>query len=155
MNNCKKGITLGVVRYILWFEGGDILVFSSLLFVFLFFAATMLVYCLCGSLDKKNMVLLVSSLIFYAWGGPRYLVLLLLMSLISWGSAILIYQYRDDRRMKRVWLIAGVGLQLGLLGYFKYAGFILDNIKAITGFPENVPEIILPIGISFYTFQLV
>ena len=111
MNNWSKGITLNVVCNILWFgEGEDVLVFSSLLFVYLFFAVTMLVYCLCSSLDKKNMVLLVSSLVFYAWGGPRYLVLLLVMALISWGSAILIYQYGDNGRMRRFFLIAGVGL---------------------------------------------
>lgn len=131
------------------------MVFSSLLFVFLFFAITMLVYRFSATLDKKNMVLLVASLIFYAWGGPRYLVLLLLMSLISWGSAILLYQYRQDRNMKKLWLILGVSLQLGLLGYFKYAGFLLGNLQKITGFPEKIPQIVLPIGISFYTFQLI
>lgn len=115
----------------------------------------MMIYCLCGSLHKKNIVLLVSSLIFYAWGGPRYLILLLIMSFISWASALFIYQYRKDRRMKKLCLIIGIGLQLGLLGYFKYAGFILENIQNITGFPKDVPNIILPIGISFYTFQLI
>ncbi len=132
-----------------------VLVFSSLLFVFLFFAITMLVYCSMGTLEKKNLVLLVASLIFYAWGGPRYLVLLLLMCLISWVAALFIEENQDNLIVKKAGLIAGVGLQLGLLGYFKYAGFLLGNLKNITGFPEKLPEIVLPIGISFYTFQLI
>ena len=131
------------------------MVFSSLLFLFLFFAVTMALYCLSDTLDKKNRVLLVASLIFYAWGGPRYLLLLLLMSGISWLSALLIYQNRGNAIMEKAWLTGGVGLQLLLLGYFKYAGFLLGNLQKITGFPEDIPNIVLPIGISFYTFQLI
>lgn len=130
-------------------------VFSSLLFVFLFFAFTMMIYCFMDSLNKKNIVLLAASLIFYAWGGPKYLVILLLMCVISWLSAILIDDNRDDPLRKKIFLIAGIGLQLGLLAYYKYAGFLLSNLKSITGFPKDLPEIILPIGISFYTFQLI
>ncbi len=131
------------------------MVFSSLLFVFLFFAVTMMIYCFMDSLDKKNIVLLVSSLVFYAWGGPRYLVLLLLMCLISWLAAILIEDNREDPIRKKVCLAVGIALQLGLLAYFKYATFLLGNLNHIIGFPKNVPQIILPIGISFYTFQLI
>jgi len=131
------------------------LVFSSLLFIFLFFAITMFVYCYVGTLEKKNVVLLASSLVFYAWGGPQYLILLLVMALISWFSALQIHNFRSNGFLKRLCLILGVGLQLALLGYFKYAGFILGNIQKITGFPEVIPEIVLPIGISFYTFQLI
>lgn len=131
------------------------MVFSSLLFLFLFFSITMAVYCLMPSLNKKNIVLLVASLIFYAWGGPRYLVLLLVMCLISWVSALFIYDNQDNPVVKKVFLIAGVGLQLGLLAYFKYAGFLLGNLHNITGVPEKIPQIALPIGISFYTFQLI
>ena len=135
--------------------GGSILVFSSLLFIYLFFAVTMFIYCYVGTIQKKNVVLLVSSLIFYAWGGPKYLVLLLLMALISWFSALQIHHFRNNLLLKRLCLVIGIGLQLALLGYFKYAGFILENVKRITGFPEVIPEIVLPIGISFYTFQLI
>ncbi len=131
------------------------MVFSSLLFLFLFFAVTMAVYCLSDTLSKKNIVLLAASLIFYAWGGPRYLLLLLLMSGISWISALFIYENRQNVVMKKVFLAAGVGLQLLLLGYFKYAGFLLRNVQKVTGFPEEIPNIVLPIGISFYTFQLI
>ena len=131
------------------------MVFSSLLFIYLFFALTMFVYCYVGTISRKNLVLLVSSLIFYAWGGPKYLILLLAMTLISWFFALQIHYFRGNLFLKRLFLILGVGMQLALLGYFKYAGFILENIQRITGVPEVVPEIILPIGISFYTFQLI
>lgn len=131
------------------------MVFSSLLFIFFFFALTMFAYCYVGTLEKKNVVLLVASLIFYAWGGPKYLVLLLAMAFISWFSALQIHRFRSNLIFKKICLILGVGLQLALLGYFKYAGFILGNIQKITGFPEVIPQIVLPIGISFYTFQLI
>ena len=131
------------------------MVFSSLLFIFLFFAITMFVYCYVSTIEKKNVVLLVSSLIFYAWGGPKYLLLLLLMAFISWFSALQIHRFRESLLLKRLCLILGVGLSLALLGYFKYAGFFLENLQKITGFPEAIPEIVLPIGISFYTFQLI
>ncbi len=131
------------------------MVFSSLLFIFLFFSITMFVYCYVSTIEKKNVVLLVSSLIFYAWGGPKYLLLLLLMAFISWFSALQIHRFRESLLLKRLCLILGVGLSLALLGYFKYAGFFLENLQKITGFPEAIPEIVLPIGISFYTFQLI
>ena len=115
----------------------------------------MFVYCYVSTIEKKNVVLLVSSLIFYAWGGPKYLLLLLLMSFISWFSALQIQRFRESLLLKRLCLILGVGLSLALLGYFKYAGFFLENLQKITGFPEAIPEIVLPIGISFYTFQLI
>ena len=131
------------------------MVFSSLLFIFFFFAITMFVYSYVSTIERKNMVLLISSLIFYAWGGPKYLLLLLLMAAISWFSALRIDNSRKRKGFKRFWLVLGVGLQLALLGYFKYAGFILGNIQRLTGVPDVVPEIVLPIGISFYTFQLI
>ena len=81
-----------------------------------------MIYCFMDSLNKKNIVLLAASLIFYAWGGPKYLVILLLMCVISWLSAILIDDNRDDPLRKKIFLIAGIGLQLGLLAYYKYAG---------------------------------
>lgn len=114
----------------------------------------MAVYCYVTTIEQKNKVLLVASLIFYAWGGPKYLILLLLMTFISWFFAIQVERFEDHALLRRVNMILAVVLQLGLLGYFKYAGFILGNIQKITGFPEVIPQIVLPIGISFYTFQL-
>ena len=107
-----------------------------------------------STIRHKNIVLLVASLVFYSWGGPKYLILLLAMCFISWFFPLQIHRFRKNPGMKRLMLILGCGVDLGLLIYFKYAGFILTNLQNLTGFPEVVPQIVLPIGISFYTFQL-
>ncbi len=127
------------------------MVFSSLLFVFLFLPLNLLAYFLAKNLKQKNIVMLVSSLIFYAWGGPRYLILLLVMAFISWIGALLVHKYHNSR----FWMIMTIVLMLGFIVYFKYFAFLLTGIQAVTGFPKSIPEIALPIGISFYTFQLI
>lgn len=127
------------------------MVFSSLFFVYFFLALCMFIYSRFHTIKQRNIVLLVFSLIFYSWGGPKYLVLLLAMVFISWSSARLIENFEQ---YKKPLLIISCILHLGLIGFFKYTGFFLSGIKAITGFPEVIPNIILPIGISFYTFQL-
>ena len=128
------------------------MVFSSLLFVYLFLALNLFIYSRARKITTKNIIMLVFSLIFYSWGGPKYLLLLVGMTFISWIMALAIQRFHDH---KKAWLIADCVLQLGLLGVFKYTGFILGNIQSITGFPEVIPQITLPIGISFYTFQLI
>lgn len=130
------------------------MVFSSLLFVFAFLAPQLLLYILIKNTKARNILLLVFSLIFYTWGGPRYLILLVGEAFISFYTAREIDRSQFDLMRKR-WLILACILLFGLLMVFKYLGFILGNVKTLTGWPENVPEIILPIGISFYTFQLV
>ncbi len=129
------------------------MVFSSLLFVFLFLALNLLTYFFVRTTRTKNIILLVFSLVFYMWGGLRYLFLLLGMSFCSWLCAIMIQGSRRQKDRK-MWLIIECAVLLGLLGIFKYTGFLLGNLQSLTGFPKTVPEIILPIGISFYTFQL-
>ncbi|MCD7950333.1 MAG: MBOAT family protein [Erysipelotrichaceae bacterium] len=127
------------------------MVFSSLLFVFLFLPLNLLAYFLARNLKQKNIVMLVSSLIFYAWGGPRYLLLLLTMAFISWIGALLIRKYNYSK----LWLIISIAMMLCFIIYFKYFGFLLTGIQVLIGFPKSIPEIALPIGISFYTFQLI
>ncbi|MCD8118279.1 MAG: MBOAT family protein [Lachnospiraceae bacterium] len=100
----------------------------------------------------KNVVMLIFSLIFYAWGGPKYLLVLLAMVLICWFFALRIEE-SDGGRRKALLAVTCI-LVLAILGFFKYSGFILENVRFFTGFPETIPEIVLPIGISFYTFQL-
>lgn len=130
------------------------MVFSSLLFLYAFFPLCMLVYQLVNGLNNKNTVLIVFSLIFYAWTGPKYLLLLLSMVGINWLAGLLITlgQRRPGYRRLGLW-VALIG-SLGLLVFFKYTGFFLESLQGLTGFPETVPNIVLPIGISFYTFQL-
>ena len=130
------------------------MVFSSLLFVYLFLPLCILVYKLTDGLDNKNTVLIIFSLIFYSWTGPKYLLLLLAMVFINWMAGLLMAGGKryPARRKTGLWL-ALIG-SLGLLGFFKYTGFFLGTLQSLTGFPGKVPEIVLPIGISFYTFQL-
>ena len=127
------------------------MVFSSLLFVFAFLAICYGLYMIVPGIKARNMILLLFSLVFYAWGGPSFLVLLLLMTLVCYLGGLLIGRYQ---RRRKLWLVMTLVVCLGLLGYYKYTGFFLTNIQAIFGVPEVIPAITLPIGISFYTFQL-
>ena len=129
------------------------LVFSNLLFLYAFLPLCLFTYTLARGIRAKNVVLLVFSLIFYAWGEPKYVLLLVGMTLADWVLARLIERDSGQPR-SRLWLTLACVVDLGLLGVFKYGTFALDNLQALTGFPAVVPSILLPIGISFYTFQL-
>ena len=135
-------------------KGGLCLVFSSLIFVFFFFVANVITQALVPDMRKKNIVMLSFSLFFYAWAGVRYVFLLLGMTFICWFCARLIAHAGEQKKQKKTWLVVCVVLVLAILGFFKYTGFFLRNLQLLTGFPEVIPEIALPIGISFYTFQL-
>ena len=126
------------------------MVFSSLFFVFTFLTLNLITYFF---VDKKykNIVLLAFSLVFYSWGGPRYLILLLTETAVSWFCALGIEKFKHNKKAF-LWLEC-ISL-LGLLGVFKYLGFIAGNLHALFGWFDKVPNIALPIGISFYTFQL-
>ncbi|MCH5169962.1 MAG: MBOAT family protein [Oscillospiraceae bacterium] len=127
------------------------MVFASLNFLCVFFPLCMLAYFFAKDIKQKNAVLLVFSLVFYAWGEPVYILLLLFMSFCDWFFALLIEQNRDK---KKLILVLTCIVNLGIIGIFKYGGFTLQNVQGIFGVPEKIPNIILPIGISFYTFQL-
>lgn len=129
------------------------MVFSSLLFLFGFLALNLLAYFLADTIKKKNIVLLLFSVVFYAWSGPQYIILLAGMSFWSWMTARRVMNSRSQSE-RRLWLIQECVVLLGLLGIFKYTVFFLESIHAIIGLPGIIPEIGLPIGISFYTFQL-
>lgn len=127
------------------------MVFASLNFLCVFFPLCMLAYFFSKDIKQKNAVLLVFSLVFYAWGEPVYILLLLFMSFCDWAFALLIEQNRDK---KKLILVLTCIVNLGIIGIFKYGRFTLLNFQGIFGVPEKIPIIILPIGISFYTFQL-
>lgn len=127
------------------------MVFSSLPFLFLFLPAVLLGYFLLRG-RARNYFLLLANLIFYAYGEPIYLVLMLLSILVNYGSAVLIERQTVQPR-KRVVLVIAIVLNLAALGWFKYAGLAADTLR---GFGLSfVPKlsVALPIGISFYTFQ--
>ena len=130
------------------------MVFSSLFFVFLFFALNMLIYSLVRGIKAKNIVLLIFSIIFYSWAGPKFLLLLLGMVVIAWICANHIGANVGTPKAKK-FLIADLVLQLGLLMVFKYLNFFTGITSGLLGFPDKATAIILPVGISFYTFQLI
>lgn len=129
------------------------MVFSSLFFCFAFLPANLLCYYLCKSTEAKNLVLLVFSLIFYAWGEPVYILLLVAMAFLCWIFSLLI-ETSKNKNEERLWLTAAVVVCIGSIGYFKYIGFAVENINGLFGSDIPVPSVQLPIGISFYTFQL-
>ena len=128
------------------------MVFSSLLFVFLFLALNLVSQAALRGVRQKNIAMLIFSMVFFSWAGPRYVVLLLLDTALCWFFAVRIE--REPKR-KRLYLTLCVALVLLVLGIFKYTGFLLENLQSLFGVPELIPEIVLPIGISFYTFQLI
>ena len=131
------------------------MVFSSLFFLYLFLPLNLIIYYFAKTTKARNIVMLVFSLIFYAWGEPLYVLLLLFMTLCDWLIALFIERQTPHgaRAKLGLWMMAAVNL--GLLGFFKYGSFILQNIGLIAGRDLGTLNIILPIGISFYTFQLV
>ncbi|MBQ1232793.1 MAG: MBOAT family protein [Clostridia bacterium] len=131
------------------------MVFSSLFFIFAFLIISYALYAAVKGIRARNIILLVSSLIFYAWGGPAFVLLLCLEVFVCYVSALMIETMGAKSRRALVTTWTGVGFCLALLILFKYTGFFLGNVQAIIGFPKVIPSIILPIGISFYTFQLI
>lgn len=126
------------------------MLFSSLLFIFIFFPLCLLIYYLVP-FKFKNIVLLIFSLIFYAWGEPKYILLMLLVSLINYISGLIIDKY-DNKKIKKYTVVICVILNLLLLGFFKYTNFIIENLNNF-GMNLDALNIILPLGISFYIFQ--
>lgn len=128
------------------------MVFSSMIFLWFFLPITLLIY---NVIDKryKNIFLLLASLLFYAWGEPKYCILMLLSIFINYTFGLLIYN-EDSKNKRKFLLILSVIINLCILAYYKYFNFIANNFNLMFG--KNiipVREIILPVGISFYTFQ--
>ncbi len=128
------------------------MVFSSLLFLCLFLITTFAFYFASKNLTWRNIVLVIASLIFYAWGEPVWVLALLFSSAIDYVNGYIIHLYRGRWQAKAA-LLSSIILNLGLLCTFKYSGFIVENINAL--FNLNIPfrGFSLPLGISFYTFQ--
>lgn len=129
------------------------MLFSSLTFLFAFLPITLALYFLAK--DKyKNYVLLVASLIFYAWGEPKYIILMIFSILFNYLMAIFIDKNRVRKGRKKFGLMFDVVVNIGALFVFKYLNFAVDNVNYAFGFNLNAPDLVLPIGISFYTFQI-
>ena len=124
---------------------------SSLPFLYYFLPAVLIVYFLAPRW-AKNGVLLLSSLIFYGWGEPKYVYLMIATIALFYGCGLAIESVKR-RTWKKAWLLVSIVLSLGLLAVFKYADFFLSSFNAVTGLGLPLLKLALPIGISFYTFQ--
>lgn len=124
------------------------MLFSSMTFLFLFLPAVCAVYYLVPK-RLKNDVLLASSFFFYAWGEPHYVFIMILSVFINYAGALLI----EKTNFKKLFLALTILLNLGFLGYFKYFNFLAENINLLLRRDIDPLKIIMPIGISFYTFQ--
>ncbi|MBO4298344.1 MAG: MBOAT family protein [Clostridia bacterium] len=130
------------------------MVFSSLTFLFFFFPLT-LILCFAGKGIKwRNGVLLAASLIFYAWGEPVWVLAMVGSSLVNFLCAKKIV-HTKDKRARKMWMILGVSVSAAILFAFKYAAFFINSFLALFGARARVPALELPIGISFYTFQVI
>ena len=128
------------------------MLFSSISFLYYFLPCVLLFYFLVPR-QGKNLGLLLFSLIFYGWGEPRYVVLMVATILVGYVSGLLIDRTRESKWCK-FWFILSVAVILSFLAWFKYADFFISSVNAATGLSIPLLRIALPIGISFYTFQL-
>ena len=129
------------------------MLFSSIPFLYYFLPLVLAVYFLVPR-GLKNAVLFASSLLFYAWGEPRFCLFMLLSILQGYVFGRLIEKNAENRKWSKIFLTASVLLSLGLLGYCKYADFFISSLNAVTGLSLKLLHVALPIGISFYTFQI-
>lgn len=131
------------------------MVFSKPIFLFGFLPIVLILYYACPK-RLKNTVLLMMSLIFYAWGEPKFVFLMAATILIDYTAGRLIVKYSGvggKKNCSKIILLLAIIINLGFLCYFKYTNFIIENLNAIAGGQIAPLDIILPIGISFYTFQ--
>jgi len=128
------------------------MIFSSIPFLFFFFPLFLLLYYI-SPFKIKNIILLIFSLIFYAWGEPVYIVLMVFSSVVDYINGRMIEKYYDQKSKKRIFMVGSVIINLLLLGFFKYADFLITNINNLFNLGIPLLELGLPIGISFFTFQ--
>ena len=133
------------------------MLFSTTTFILIFLPIVIFIYY--GLLRKtkmaKNVFLLLASIIFYAWGEPYFVIIMLLSIIVNWLLGLLINKYRNEKIKSKIIIITMLIFNLGILGIFKYLGFIMENINNLFNIHMPVPNIMLPIGISFFTFQAI
>lgn len=128
------------------------MVFSSTIFLCVYLPLVLLGYYICPK-KGKNLFLLIVSLIFYAWGEPKYVFLMIFSILVNYVFGLLMDKHRENKKRLKLMLVISVIIDLGLLSVFKYTDFIITNINSVFGAGFDLLNIALPIGISFYTFQ--
>ncbi len=130
------------------------MVFANLFFLYIFLPINLLLYYITRSSGIRNFVLVAMSFFFYAWGEPVWVLLLLFSGLLVYVCGLLVEQHRGSWKGKAALFVA-VASSLFLLGLFKYSGFLLDNLNMLLRLNLSAPRFSLPIGISFYTFQII
>lgn len=128
------------------------MVFSSLIFIFIFLPLILVSYYIAPK-KLRNTIILLSSLIFYAWGEPLYILLIIVSILINYLGALLIIKYIRDKEKSKFIFITILLVDISILFFFKYYGFAIEELGSIFGLNLQVKSIALPLGISFYTFQ--
>ncbi|MFL9649906.1 MAG: MBOAT family protein [Exiguobacterium chiriqhucha] len=128
------------------------MLFSSTVFLFYFLPIVLGLYFI-SPRPIKNTILLVASLFFYAWGEPRFVLIMLASIAMNYVFGLLVDRDRHHEKKIKLWMTLMVLGNLGMLGVFKYASFFVENVNSVLGFSLNDPEIPLPLGISFFTFQ--
>ena len=128
------------------------MVFSSILFIFRFLPIAMVLYFLTPN-KFKNLTLLGVSLAFYSWGEPKYFLIMLASIFVDYLVSRGIEKYRKNKKISIMFLLISILFNLGMLFFFKYFNFFLENINNILGISLKYVKITLPLGISFYTFQ--
>lgn len=128
------------------------MVFSSTIFLCVYLPLVLLGYYICPK-KGRNLFLLIVSLIFYAWGEPKYVFLMIFSILVNYVFGLLMDKHRENKKRLKLLLVISVIIDLGLLSVFKYTDFIITNINSVFGAGFDLLNIALPIGISFYTFQ--
>lgn len=152
MHTCVSGFRSGTLVSILCYNNP--MIFSSLTFLLLFLPIMLAVYFACRSIRWRNAVLLVGSLVFYAWGEPVYVLVMIFVTLVAFGGTLLFSQEHRAVYRKLLFILT-IAFALGALLYFKYAAFFISQLfpeaqNTITAFAPR-----LPIGISFFTFQAI
>lgn len=130
------------------------MLFASNIFIFAFLPMVILIYYILPSRKSKNFFLLLASLIFYAWGEPRFVLIMLTSIVVNYFVGLLLGKFKSNKKFSLALLIAGIIYNLGILFRYKYLMFVLSNINNIFKSHIEIPNIILPIGISFFTFQI-
>ena len=129
------------------------MVFSSMTFLPLFLPIVLLLHYIFKNLNARNVLLMVFSVLFYAWGEPKWVVIMLITVTVNYLCGLLISR-SDSKGAKRFYMLTGVIVSLVFLFFFKYFSFLWDAVCNIANFKNDFPSIALPIGISFYTFQV-
>jgi alginate O-acetyltransferase complex protein AlgI len=128
------------------------MLFSSIPFLYYFLPSVLILFLLAPK-KLKNTVLLISSLVFYGWGEPKYVIMMVASIIIGFVSGLLI-EATNEKSKKKLIITINIIINLGFLGFFKYSNFFIENFNSVTGLSLNLLNVALPIGISFYTFQI-